>query len=58
MRAAYRTLVRENITLAEAIARLKSEFGEHPQVAAMVTFAAASTLGLARPRIFRNEVDV
>jgi UDP-N-acetylglucosamine acyltransferase len=58
IRAAYRTLVRENITLAEAITRLKSEFGDHPHVAAMVTFAAASTLGLARPRIFRNEVEV
>lgn len=58
VRAAYRTLVRENITLAEGIARLKSEFGDHPQVSAMVAFAAASTLGLARPRIFRNEVDV
>jgi len=58
VRTAYRTLVRENITLAEAIARLKSEFGDHPQVSAMVIFAAASTLGLARPRIFRNEVDV
>ena len=58
VRAAYRTLVRENVTLADAIARLTSEFGEHPQVAAMVTFAAASKLGLARPRIFRNEVEV
>ncbi len=58
IRSAYRTLVRENITLAEAIARLKSEFGNHPLVEAMVSFAAASTLGLARPRIFRNEVDV
>jgi UDP-N-acetylglucosamine acyltransferase len=58
VRAAYRTLVRENITLADAIARLKSEFGDHPQVAAMVAFAAASKLGLARPRIFRNEVEV
>jgi UDP-N-acetylglucosamine acyltransferase len=58
VRAAYRTLVRENVTLADAIARLKSEFGDHPQVAAMVAFAAASQLGLARPRIFRNEVEV
>jgi UDP-N-acetylglucosamine acyltransferase len=58
IRSAYRTLVRENITLADAVARLKTEFGDHPQVAAMVTFAAASTLGLARPRIFRNEVEV
>jgi UDP-N-acetylglucosamine acyltransferase len=58
IRAAYRTLVRENITLADAIARLKNEFGDHPQVSAMVSFAAASTLGLARPRIFRNEVEV
>jgi UDP-N-acetylglucosamine acyltransferase len=58
VRAAYRTLVRENVTLADAIARLKSEFGEHPQVTAMVAFAAASQLGLARPRIFRNEVEV
>jgi UDP-N-acetylglucosamine acyltransferase len=58
VRAAYRVLVRENITLADAIARLKSEFGDHPQVSAMVAFAAASTLGLARPRIFRNEVEV
>ena len=58
IRAAYRTLVRENITLADAIARLKSEFSDHPQVSAMVAFAAASTLGLARPRIFRNEAEV
>lgn len=58
IREAYRVLVRENITLAEAIARLKGEFGAHPQVSAMVEFAAGSTLGLARPRIFRNEVDV
>jgi len=58
IRAAYRTLVRENITLADAVARLESEFADHPQVSAMVSFAAASTLGLARPRIFRNEVEV
>lgn len=58
IRAAYRTLVRENITLADAIARLKNEFGGHPQVSVMVEFAAASQLGLARPRIFRNEVEV
>jgi UDP-N-acetylglucosamine acyltransferase len=58
VRAAYRTLVRENITLADAVARLKSEFGDHPQVSLMVGFAQASTLGLARPRIFRNEVEV
>jgi UDP-N-acetylglucosamine acyltransferase len=58
IRAAYRTLVRESITLADAVARLKSEFGDHSQVSAMVAFAAASTLGLARPRIFRNEVEV
>jgi UDP-N-acetylglucosamine acyltransferase len=58
IRTAYRTLVRENITLADAVVRLKSEFGDHPQVSAMVAFAAESKLGLARPRIFRNEVDV
>lgn len=58
LRAAYRTLVRENITLADAIVRLKSEFAGHPQVSVMVEFAAASKLGLARPRIFRNEVEV
>jgi UDP-N-acetylglucosamine acyltransferase len=58
IRTAYRTLVRENITLADAVAKLKSEFGDHPQVSAMVAFAAESKLGLARPRIFRNEVDV
>src|SRR5262249_16855229 len=58
IRAAYRTLVRENITLADAIVRLKSEYNDHPQVSAMVAFAAASTLGLARPRIFRNEAEV
>ena len=58
IRSAYRTLVRENITLADAVARLKSEFAGHPQVSAMVEFAAASKLGLARPRIFRNEVEV
>src|SRR6185369_12581260 len=52
IRAAYRTLVRENVTLADAIARLKSEFADHAQVSAMVSFAAASTLGLARPRVF------
>ena len=50
--------MRENITLADAIVRLKSEFADHPQISAMVTFAAASKLGLARPRMFRNEVEV
>lgn len=50
IRAAYRTLLRKNLPLHEAIALLKSEVANHPEIAQMLEFASSSVLGLARAR--------
>jgi UDP-N-acetylglucosamine acyltransferase len=50
IRSAYRTLFRQNIPLRVALAQLNEEAGEVPEVATMIAFAAASGIGLARPR--------
>jgi UDP-N-acetylglucosamine acyltransferase len=50
IRSAYRTLLRQNIPLRAAVARLQDEGGNLPEVATMISFAATSVLGLARPR--------
>jgi UDP-N-acetylglucosamine acyltransferase len=57
IRTAYRTLLRQNIPLRVAIARLQDEGGDQPEVSKMVSFAAASVLGLARPRITSKELE-
>ena len=50
IRSAYRTLLRKNIPLQVAIAQLKEEGGSQPEISRMISFAATSVLGLARPR--------
>jgi UDP-N-acetylglucosamine acyltransferase len=57
IRSAYRTLLRQNIRLRIAIARLKEEGGNQPEVSEMISFAAASVLGLARPRTSAKELE-
>jgi UDP-N-acetylglucosamine acyltransferase len=56
IRAAYRTLLRQNLPLREAIALLKSEVGIGPEAAEMIEFAETSVLGLARARTSIEEV--
>jgi len=60
IRSAYRTLLRQNLPLHDAIALLKNEVGARPErgdkpggepggeIAEMIEFAEASVLGLAR----------
>ena len=55
IRSAYRTLLRQNIPLNVAIDRLKEEGGDKPEVSRMISFAATSVLGLARPRMVMKE---
>jgi UDP-N-acetylglucosamine acyltransferase len=50
IRSAYRTLLRQNLPLREAIALLKSEVGTQPEILEMVEFAETSVVGLARSR--------
>jgi UDP-N-acetylglucosamine acyltransferase len=50
IRCAYRTLLRQNLPLREAIASLQNEVGAGPEIAEMIEFAATSVLGLARSR--------
>jgi UDP-N-acetylglucosamine acyltransferase len=57
IRAAYRTLLRQNIPLRDAIAQLKSEFTDQSDVSSMISFAATSVLGLARSRMIGKEVE-
>jgi UDP-N-acetylglucosamine acyltransferase len=57
IRSAYKTLMRENLPLSEAISRLGSEFVDNPDVSMLTAFAAASQLGLARPRAFKNGAE-
>jgi UDP-N-acetylglucosamine acyltransferase len=57
IRSAYRTLLRRNIPLHDAIAQLKDEYADQPDVATMISFAATSVLGLARPRTIGKETE-
>jgi UDP-N-acetylglucosamine acyltransferase len=50
IRSAYRTLLRQNLPLRDAIALLKNEVGAHPEIAEMIEFTETSVLGLARSR--------
>ena len=50
IRSAYRTLLRQNLPLRDAIALLKNEVGTCPEIAEMIEFAETSVLGLARSR--------
>jgi UDP-N-acetylglucosamine acyltransferase len=55
IRSAYRTLLRQNLPLNVAIDQLKQEGGNKPEVAQMISFAATSVVGLARPRMVMKE---
>lgn len=55
IRSAYRTLLRQNLPLREAIALLKNEAGTCPEIAEMIEFAETSVLGLARSRTTLEE---
>lgn len=57
IRSAYRTLLRQNLPLHEAIALLKSEAGAHPEISEMIEFAETSVLGLARSRTAVEEAE-
>ena len=50
IRSAYRTLLRQNLPLRDAIAVLQNEVGRSAEIAEMIEFAATSVLGLARSR--------
>ena len=51
---AFKTIFRANLTLDEAVAKLKEKYADVPEVMEMVTFATTSSkLGLARPRARR-----
>jgi len=50
IRSAYRTLLRQNLPLRDAIALLKNEVGTRPEISEMIEFAETSVLGLARSR--------
>ncbi len=50
IRSAYRILLRTNLPLRPAIARLQLEYADSSEVQAMVAFAESSVVGLARPR--------
>jgi UDP-N-acetylglucosamine acyltransferase len=50
IRSAYRTLLRQNLPLQEAIALLKNADSTHPEIGEMTGFAETSVLGLARSR--------
>ena len=47
---AYRAVVRSALPLREAVASLAERYAEVPEVRDMIAFAAASKVGLARPR--------
>lgn len=57
IRSAYRTLLRRNIPLRDAMAQLQEEYLDQSDVATMIAFAAASSLGLARPRAMGKETE-
>jgi len=55
IRSAYRTLLRQNLPLRDAIALLKNEVATCSEIAEMIQFAETSVLGLARSRATREE---
>jgi UDP-N-acetylglucosamine acyltransferase len=48
VKQAYKIAFRSNLGLAEAIAQLEAEFGEHPEVAHFAAFLKASQRGVTR----------
>lgn len=46
---AFKTIIRSNLSLDEAVAQLREEFPDSPEVNEMIDFALSSKLGLARP---------
>jgi UDP-N-acetylglucosamine acyltransferase len=50
IRSAYRTLLRQNLPLRDAITLLKNEVGTCAEISEMIEFAETSALGLARSR--------
>jgi UDP-N-acetylglucosamine acyltransferase len=50
IRDAYRTMLRQGLPLAEAVAVLAERYPENPEVREMIEFATTSKTGLARPR--------
>jgi UDP-N-acetylglucosamine acyltransferase len=57
IRSAYRTLLRQNLPLHDAIALLKNEVGAGPEISEMIEFAETSVLGLARSRTTVEEAE-
>ena len=55
VRSAYRTLLRQNLPLRDAIALLRNEVGACPEISEMIEFAETSVLGLARSRATHDE---
>jgi len=47
---AFRTMLRSNLTLSEAVERLQERYVQVPEVQEMIAFAQSSKTGLARPR--------
>ena len=50
IRNAFRTIIRSDLTLDDAMKKLRLESGHIPEVVRMIEFAASSKLGLARPK--------
>jgi UDP-N-acetylglucosamine acyltransferase len=48
VKQAYKVVFRSNLQLAEALAQLKAELGEHPEVAHFIGFIEASRRGITR----------
>lgn len=57
IRSAYRTLLRQNLPLRDAIALLKNEVGTRSEISEMIEFAETSVLGLARSRTTIEEAQ-
>jgi len=48
LRRAYKTIYRANLTLKEAIAQLKEQIAECPEIGMMVDFLEKSSRGIVR----------
>jgi UDP-N-acetylglucosamine acyltransferase len=48
VKQAYKIAFRSNLGLAEAIAQLEAELGEHPEIAHFAAFLKASQRGVTR----------
>jgi UDP-N-acetylglucosamine acyltransferase len=57
VQSAFRILYRSGLAPATALARAKSELGEHPLVARLLEFIAASKLGVISPSRRRAPAD-